>query len=283
MAWETGNELYFPPAMCTIDIGKYIKDLLEAKQLFMDGRHVSATGFNAELNDPIIKDLYTNTVDIVSDHAYPMYINILIETARVTIDELHLPFTLGEIGWASKVDLLDKYLEEIEMLRSIGYISSSLFWSLFGHAETYGHVSHDDAYSVYFPSGPPVTAFHDNTTEYRLTIKSISDHMYRMKNSSIPYQYQMADIAPVVTLLLCNEADGIQLGFRGVAGAYMYNVRIDENIAITIEDIYPNQKPFYIRWDSVHPSSMVTITPLSYTRDGKTGSEGMSSGPQRCP
>ena len=47
MAWESGNELHFPPFQWTLDLAAYIKQELGAVQLFMDGRQISATGVRA--------------------------------------------------------------------------------------------------------------------------------------------------------------------------------------------------------------------------------------------
>ena len=41
MAWESGNELHFPPFQWTLDLARFVKEELAAVQLFMDGRHIS--------------------------------------------------------------------------------------------------------------------------------------------------------------------------------------------------------------------------------------------------
>ena len=50
MAWESGNQLHFPPFHWTINLAKYIKEELGAAQLFMAGKHISAPGV---LEDPV--------------------------------------------------------------------------------------------------------------------------------------------------------------------------------------------------------------------------------------
>ena len=58
LAWETGNELYYPTYEWTVDIARYIKDEIRAQQLVMDGRIISRTGVYPELADPDLLLLY---------------------------------------------------------------------------------------------------------------------------------------------------------------------------------------------------------------------------------
>ena len=75
----------------------------------------------------------------------------------------------------------------MEALRSDGRLAGSLLWSMFGHAETFGkklihilledslddvmfcsgHVTHNDGYSIYWPTGPEPDSFHHNNPAYR--------------------------------------------------------------------------------------------------------------------
>ena len=82
-------------------------------------------------------------MDIVSDHYYPLSVGDLLESAA-HVAELGLPFVVGEIGW-TKSDTLT-FLEAVEELHEDGLVSGSLFWSMFGHAESFGHVTHNDGY-----------------------------------------------------------------------------------------------------------------------------------------
>ena len=52
LAWETGNELYYPTYQWTVDIARFIKDEVGAQQLVMDGRIISRTGVYPQLADP---------------------------------------------------------------------------------------------------------------------------------------------------------------------------------------------------------------------------------------
>lgn len=39
-------------------------------------------------------------------------------------------------------------MRQVESLQAAGLLTGSLFWSMFGHAEQFGHVTHEDGYSV---------------------------------------------------------------------------------------------------------------------------------------
>ena len=84
MAWESGNQLRFPPFHWTINLAKYIKEELGAVQLFMDGKHISApgVGWYPELEDPARLEEFRNYIDIISDHAYPMDAGVVEELAN---------------------------------------------------------------------------------------------------------------------------------------------------------------------------------------------------------
>ena len=59
------------------------------------------------------------------------------KSTRAVID-FQLPFVLGEIGWTNEVSEALPYISRLEELKSLGLLSGSLFWSMFGHAEQYG-------------------------------------------------------------------------------------------------------------------------------------------------
>ena len=58
-------------------------------------------------------------------------------STRAVID-FQLPFVLGEIGWTAELSEALPFISKLEELKSLGLLSGSLFWSLFGHAEQYG-------------------------------------------------------------------------------------------------------------------------------------------------
>ena len=74
---------------------------------------------------------------------------------------------VGEIGWTNELEDALPYLAKLESLKTLGLLSGSLFWSLYGHAEQYGHVTHDDGSSMYWPTGPEPQVFHFNNPAFR--------------------------------------------------------------------------------------------------------------------
>ena len=75
-------------------------------------------------------------MDIVSDHYYPLSLDTLLDTAE-SVSAMELPFIIGEIGWSKSGT--EQFLEAVETLREDGLLAGSLFWSMFGHAETFGN------------------------------------------------------------------------------------------------------------------------------------------------
>ena len=139
LAWESGNELYYPSFHWTLGLARFIKDDLAARQLFLDGRLISRTGAYPELSDPALREEFRALVDIVTDHLYPLSVDKLRETANTAATLYGLPLVIGEFGWTEtdNVDALT-FLQAVEQLRSEGLLSGSLFWSMFGHAEIFG-------------------------------------------------------------------------------------------------------------------------------------------------
>lgn len=262
LAWESGNELYYPTLQWTVDLAKYIKDDLGARQLFMDGRMISRTGFYPEFDDAAAKAEYIDTVDIVSDHYYPMDLDRLMEMSSLVNVELGLPYVIGEIGWVNgDVDVLT-FLSGVEQLASVGLVSGSLFWSMFGHAEQYGHVTHDDGYTIYWPSGPEPSSFHHNNVAFRNLMRNFSDHMFVMSEREIPESYELSSLPPVISFLECKVGQWVRVAFRGVAGAHLYKVTVDGVALSFIED--RQKSPTYIHNQVVKEGSVVQVIPYGY-------------------
>ena len=277
LAWESGNELYYPTFNWTVDLATFIKSEVGAQQLFMDGRMVSRTGFYPELDNQDMLSLYTSVVDIVSDHFYPMNVDKLVEMATMA-REYGLPYVIGEIGWLkADVDVVT-FLTAVEELHDAGMVSGTLFWSMFGHAEQYGHVTHNDGYSIYWPTGPEPDTFHHNNLAYRNMLKNMSDHMFLMSGTEVPESYLMSDIPPILTLLECKPGQWVRVAFRGVAGAFLYKVEVDGVALAYIDD--RQSGPTYIHNSVVTQGSKVVITPYSY---GDIGVLGTPSDQVTCP
>ena len=49
---------------------------------------------------------------------------------------------VGEVGWTQELESALPYLTKLEELRALGLLAGSLFWSMMGHAQLYGHVTH---------------------------------------------------------------------------------------------------------------------------------------------
>ena len=63
----------------------------------------------------------------------------LVETATTVHTLYGLPLVIGEIGWADSVNVdVLTFLQTVEELYREGLVTGSLFWSMFGHAETFG-------------------------------------------------------------------------------------------------------------------------------------------------
>ena len=85
---------------------------------------------------------------------------------RAALD-FQIPFVMGEVGWTKELESALPYLAKLEELRSLGLLSGSLFWSMFGHAEQLGHVTHEDGLTMYWPTGPEPDAFQHNNPKFR--------------------------------------------------------------------------------------------------------------------
>jgi len=247
---------------------RYIKDKLRAKQLFMDGRMVSRTGFYPELDTSSGVTEYKQTVDIISSHSSPLSWDSLEETS-VRAMELGLPFVLGEIGWTDGD--IQGYMGRVEEMVERGQVSGSLLWAMFGHAELYGHVIHDDGYTIYWPTGPEPKSFHHNNVAYRKMVKRLSDHMFAMSRRDIPLSYEISGVPPVITTLQCKVSQWVRVAFRGVAGAHLYEIFLDGSPIAIIED--RQDSPTYIHNPSVTSHSSVTVRPLGYGEEPLPGTD----------
>ncbi|GAA97977.1 hypothetical protein E5Q_04657 [Mixia osmundae IAM 14324] len=177
LAWETGNELgaYMnaqgaPPAAWTQAIARYIKSI-DKHHLVIDGSDglVNADGSS-------IPGLSISEIDIVSDHLYPLNVN-LFETdvaAAVTAQKAML---FGEYDWTGQHggDDLGSFIDAIEAKK----YSSELMWSIFGFdGQCCNYVRHGDNYSLYYPNGG------DGDMQARAL--QLSQHWSKMTGRPIP-------------------------------------------------------------------------------------------------
>ncbi|BGP03687.1 hypothetical protein NBRC10513v2_007421 [Rhodotorula toruloides] len=180
LAWETGNELggymnaeMWPPASWTSAIVSAIKAV--------DGNHLIIDGTNGIWNyttGATPAGLNVAGIDIVSDHSYPRKTDILSKELGIA-SAAKKGFLIGEFDWTAAGGgvSLPTYLSAIE--QSGSYLGS-MMWSVFGHdAQCCNYVTHNDGYSLYYPSGPNSAADQSNAL-------LVVQHFYRLTGRSPP-------------------------------------------------------------------------------------------------
>ncbi len=193
MAWETGNELRAPRAWVHT-ISGYIKGL-DRRHLVLDGNYGAAT------YDPPLP-----TVDILSDHYYPLDIAKLTEDAAAA-RRAGKAFIAGEFDWQGKNggDPLESFLSAA---RSTPAVSGDLYWALFGHDDLFGYVDHSATYTLHYPG---------DTSDMRAGAGELRRHAYAMRGLRAP-----ADGAPAAPLV--TGASAGRITWRGAATADRYTV-----------------------------------------------------------
>lgn len=174
-AYETGNELGGPvfgdknvPAAWTDEICSYIKQLAPHK-LCIDGTY----GINQT-------HLSIASVDIVSDHYYPLDLNKLNNDLDLAAEGKKV-YLAGEYDWTGNVasaPSLQSFFDVIEKRTDV--IAGDLFWSLFMHnvPNCTQYVSHDDGFTMHY--GDPANTAHNNTQ-----ISTIRQHFFRMQGKQV--------------------------------------------------------------------------------------------------
>merc|ERR1719352_733396 len=94
------------------------------------------------------------------------------------------------------------------------------------HAEQYGHVTHKDGFTFYWPTGPAPEVFHYNQPAFKALMLNFSEHMHVMSDTLVPASYPLSIEPPLITSLECKAGQWVKLGFRGVAGAHLYKVSV---------------------------------------------------------
>lgn len=201
MAWETGNEL-LPPANWTGVIAEHVKSV-DTNHLVLDGRY----GIDPEA-------LLLDTVDIYSDHYYPMSVVKLQSDAEQVYSAAKV-FLVGEYGWSDgSVDFLQSFLEEAEALTEAGKLAGDLYWSLFPHADDYGFVQHDDGFTLHYPG---------DTEDMASRAQLLREHAYYVGTGSSPPTHNVPP-APLITSI-----SGAAIAWRGAAAAGNYTVQRTED------------------------------------------------------
>ncbi|QBD78350.1 hypothetical protein EPA93_21045 [Ktedonosporobacter rubrisoli] len=197
LAWETGNEIN-PPVSWTSTIADYLKKL-DPQHLVLDG----TKGVN-------VRNLALSSVDIYSNHYYPMSVAALNSDAS-TVKDGHKVFIVGEYNWTGRGggDKLNSFLAGVEASTAAG----DMFWSLFGHNDAYGYVKHLDGYTVHYPGDTP---------DMRASIQLFRTHAYRMRRSALP-ALSVPGTAQITSV------GNHQLTWRGTALADTYTIERSSN------------------------------------------------------
>lgn len=199
LGWETGNGLLAPSGWVQA-IADYIKSI-DANHLVIDGN----TG-QSYTSSTFSRDLTISNVDIYTGQYYPMNISAL-NTQAGQAQRANKAFIAEEYAWNNRGggDPLPTFLSDIETNFAI---SGDMFWSLFGHKDTFGYVQHNDGYTLHYPG---------DTDDMRQRTEELRLHAYTMRGLAVP-AYAM----PGVPLITSTSAG---LEWRGVAGAYKYTVQ----------------------------------------------------------
>jgi len=237
MAWETGNELR-PPTSWTKRVSAFIKKTAP-KQLVMDGTY----GINLDA-------LSIDTVDIYSDHFYPM------DPSRVTKDASEVAkankvFIVGEYGWSQ--GNLTEFLSVIENSQTSG----DTFWSFFPHLDTYGFVQHSDTFTVHYPG--------DNAKMIS-DVRELRHHAFKMRGIQTP-KHKLPS-TPLITSI-----KGKQIAWRGASVAVNYSVERSNNSSgpwtvICNQCATDNQTPWV---DNSQPSGSSWYRVRGFNADGESG------------
>jgi hypothetical protein len=198
LGWETGNGL-LAPSTWVETIAASIKSI-DPNHLVIDGNSGQSYGSSMFAGDLQLPD-----VDIYTGQYYPLNISAL-NTQAGEAQRANKVFIVEEYAWNNYGggDSLEKFLGDIE----INYaVAGDMFWSLFGHSDSFGYVQHNDGYTLHYPGDTP---------GMRLRVQELRAHAYAMRNVPIP-NIRISG-APVIT----SASPG--LAWRGVAGAYAYTI-----------------------------------------------------------
>ncbi|KAF2108535.1 glycoside hydrolase superfamily [Lophiotrema nucula] len=178
-AYETGNELGGPtfgdknvPVAWTQEITEYIKKLAPTK-LTVDGTY--------GINDT---HLNISSVDIYSDHFYPMDIDKLSKGVA-SVAAVNKVYFAAEYGWTpqsqtkTKSDQFFAWIES-QQNKTKPIIAGDHFWSLFTHnvPDCSNFVDHNDGFTLQY--GNP-----KNPANYTDQIAKIRQHLFKMQGQLV--------------------------------------------------------------------------------------------------
>ena len=198
LGWETGNGL-LAPSTWVETIAAYIKSI-DLNHLVIDGNSGQSYGSSMFAGDLQLPD-----VDIYTGQYYPLNISAL-NTQAGEAQRANKVFIAEEYAWNNDGggDPLEKFLSDIEVNYAV---AGDMFWSLFGHSDSFGYVQHNDGYTLHYPGDTP---------DMRLRVQELRAHAYAMRN--VPVPAIRISGTPVIT----STVPGLE--WRGVAGADTYTI-----------------------------------------------------------
>jgi mannan endo-1,4-beta-mannosidase len=198
LGWETGNGLTAPPEWVQT-IAAYIKSL-DPNHLIIDGNCGQSYG-----TPNFTRDLAISNIDVYTGQYYPLNTAELIKQAAQA-QQANKVFVAEEYAWNNRGggEPLARFLQAVETNPAI---SGDLFWSLFGHNDSFGYVQHPDGYTLHYPG---------DTDDMQERVNELRNHAYTMRAVSVP-AYRMYG-EPLITTTTP------QVAWRGVAGAFWYTI-----------------------------------------------------------
>lgn len=198
LGWETGNGLVAPSSWVET-IAASIKSV-DSNHLVIDGNSGQSYGSSMFAGDLQLPD-----VDIYTGQYYPMSIAAL-NTQAGEAQRANKVFIAEEYAWNNNGggDPLKQFLADIEVNYAV---AGDMFWSLFGHSDSFGYVQHNDGYTLHYPGDTP---------DMRLRAQELRTHAYAMRQVAVP-AIRVSGI-PVIT----STIPGLE--WRGVAGADTYTI-----------------------------------------------------------
>jgi len=233
LAWETGNELYSPPAW-TAEIAAYIKSL-DTNHLVLDGTGASV------LRDEVINQ---PDIDLLQTHHYEKDPREMIAHIKESWQKARgkKPYHLGEFGFVGTEAIravLQTIIEE--------GISGGLIWSLrfhnrdggfYWHSEPYG----GDLFKAYHWPGFTSGDAYDESNMLQL----FREKAFAIRNLRVP------PIQPPAAPLLLPIKDPAAISWQGSAGASGYQMERSTQtsgpwqvVTATISDADVQYRPLY--------------------------------------
>jgi hypothetical protein len=222
-AWETGNEIH-PPTAWTAEVSAYLKRI-DPRHLVLDG-HYGVDSAAADLP----------TVDLCGAHFNGTAYKMTGAALRDQVLKLagKRPYIVGEFDWQEHHqggDLTD-FLQEA--LSNAG-VAGATYWSLFGHADVYGYVQHNDGFTLHYPGDTP---------EMRRRGATLRNFAFAMHGFTVPQE-------PGPAMPMLTGASSGLVTWRGAAGADTYELDRSTHgpvgpwVVVTKGSVTDNTLPFH--------------------------------------